>query len=65
MALEHYTCSAIAKLFARISVRLPAKIQAVKTSGQAKGYAAHTRREEPIVRKGPAGGEPASHRHPR
>lgn len=41
--------SAVAKLFAPLSVRLPARIHIVKTSGQEEGYAAYTRRKDTIV----------------
>jgi hypothetical protein len=39
----------VSKLFASLSLRLPAKIQLVKTSGQEEGYAAYTRRRDTIV----------------
>jgi hypothetical protein len=41
--------SAMAKLFAPLSLRLPAEIHLVKTSGQEEGYAAYTRRKDTIV----------------
>jgi hypothetical protein len=41
--------TAMAQLFAPLSLRLPAKIQLVKTSGQEEGYAAYTRRKDTIV----------------
>lgn len=41
--------AAISKLFATLSVRLPPKLQLVKTSGQEEGYAAYTRRKDTIV----------------
>jgi hypothetical protein len=41
--------AAISKLFASLSLRLPAKLQLVKTSGQEEGYAAYTRRKDTIV----------------
>ena len=41
--------SSIAKLFAPLSLQLPAKVQLVKTSGQEEGYAAYTRRKDTIV----------------
>jgi hypothetical protein len=41
--------SAMAQLFASLSMRLPAKIHLVKTSGQEEGYAAYTRRKDTIV----------------
>lgn len=41
--------SAMAKLFESFSLRLPAKIQLVKTTGQEEGYAAYTRRRDTIV----------------
>jgi len=47
-ALKTIIC-AIAQLFAPLSLRLPAKIHLVKTSGQEEGYAAYTRRKDTIV----------------
>ncbi|MCH2518954.1 MAG: hypothetical protein MK210_12230 [Dehalococcoidia bacterium] len=41
--------SAMAKLFAPLSLPLPAEIHLVKTSGQEEGYAAYTRRKDTIV----------------
>ena len=41
--------SSIASVFAPLSLRLPAKVQLVKTSGQEEGYAAYTRRKDTIV----------------
>ena len=41
--------SAMAKLFAPLSLRLPAEIHLVKTNGQEEGYAAYTRRKDTIV----------------
>jgi hypothetical protein len=41
--------TAMAQLFAPLSLRLPAKIHLVKTSGQEEGYAAYTRRKDTIV----------------
>jgi len=41
--------SSIAKLFAPLSLGLPATIYLVKTTGQEEGYAAYTRRKDTIV----------------
>lgn len=41
--------SSVASLFAPLSLRLPAQIHLVKTSGQEEGYAAYTRRLDTIV----------------
>ena len=47
-ALEHIV-SAMAQLFKPLSLRLPAKVQLVKTSGLEEGYSAYTRRKDTIV----------------
>lgn len=41
--------SSMSLLFAPLSLRLPARIAIVKTSGQEEGYAAYTRRKDTIV----------------
>lgn len=41
--------AAVAPLFASLSLRLPAVIRLVKTTGQEEGYAAYTRRDDTIV----------------
>ncbi len=40
---------AMGRLFASLSLQLPAKVFLVKTSGQEEGYAAYTRRKDTIV----------------